>query len=51
MFEFALVTAAQEAEQHRDLPMPAWVFGVLARAAFFTLFAITWPFRCVGTRP
>ena len=50
MFAFALVAAAQEAEEHRDLPMPAWAFGLIAIGVFFGLFAITWSFRSVGNR-
>ena len=50
MFTFALAAAAQGAEEHRDLPMPAWVFGVTALGVFFVLFAVTWSFRSVGNR-
>lgn len=47
---FALVAAAEVAEEHRDLPMPAWVFGAIALGVFFLLFAVTWSFRSVGNR-
>ncbi|HST85322.1 MAG TPA: hypothetical protein VLL08_26515 [Kineosporiaceae bacterium] len=50
MFTFALAAAAQGAEEHRDLPMPAWAFGVIALGVFFVLFAVTWSFRSVGNR-
>ena len=50
MTAFALVAAAEATEQHRDLPMPAWVFALIALGIFFTLFAITWSFRSVGNR-
>ncbi len=50
MFVYVLAAAAQGAEEHRDLPMPAWVFGAIALGVFFGLFAITWSFRSVGNR-
>jgi heme/copper-type cytochrome/quinol oxidase subunit 2 len=50
MHAFVLVAAAEAAEEHRDLPMPAWAFAAIALGVFFTLFAITWSFRSVGTR-
>jgi hypothetical protein len=50
MFQYALVAAAEEAEQHRELPMPAWAFGLIALGAFFVLFLLTWSFRSVGNR-
>ena len=50
MFQYALVAAAEEAEQHRELPMPAWAFGLIALGAFFALFLFTWSFRSVGNR-
>jgi hypothetical protein len=50
MHAFALAAATQAAEEHRDLPMPAWAFGVTALAVFFVLFAFTWSFRSVGNR-
>ncbi len=36
--------AAAEAA-HRELPMPPWVFGVLALVAFAFLLGVTWSFR------
>ena len=50
MYSFALVAAAEAVEEHRELPMPAWAFGVIALAVFFGLFALTWSFRSVGNR-
>ena len=50
MYQFALVAAAEATEEHRDLPMPAWVFGVITLGIFFALFAVTWSFRSVGNR-
>lgn len=35
---------AEEAA-HTELPMPAWLFGVLALVAFVTLLGVTWSFR------
>lgn len=32
-------------EAHRELPMPPWVFGVLALLAFAFLLGLTWSFR------
>lgn len=50
MYGFALAAAAQGVEEHRDLPMPAWAFGLIALGVFFGLFAFTWSFRSVGNR-
>jgi heme/copper-type cytochrome/quinol oxidase subunit 2 len=50
MSAFALVAAAEAVEEHRDLPMPAWAFGVIALGVFFALFALTWSFRSVGNK-
>lgn len=30
---------------HRELPMPPWLFGVLALVAFAFLLGVTWSFR------
>ena len=35
---------AEEAA-HSELPMPPWLFGVLALVAFATLLGVTWSFR------
>ncbi|MEI2732774.1 MAG: hypothetical protein V9G08_12395 [Dermatophilaceae bacterium] len=32
-------------EAHRQLPMPAWLYGVLAMAAFLLLLGLLWSFR------
>ena len=37
------LSAAEEAG--RELPMPAWLFGVLALASFLFLLGVTWSFR------
>jgi heme/copper-type cytochrome/quinol oxidase subunit 2 len=50
MLKHALVAAAEGAEQHRELPMPAWAFGLIALGIFFSLFLFTWSFRSVGNR-
>ncbi len=34
---------AEEAQRH--LPMPAWLYGVLAMAAFLLLLGVLWSFR------
>jgi hypothetical protein len=34
--------ALLEAEVHRELPMPAWLFGVLGFGLLLGLLAITW---------
>lgn len=36
---------AEEAAGHHALPMPTWVFGVLALVAFAALLGVTWSFR------
>jgi hypothetical protein len=30
---------------HHELPMPAWLFGVITLVAFAFLLAVTWSFR------
>jgi hypothetical protein len=50
MFAFALATAVEGAEKHRELPMPPWAYGALALTIFFVLFLSTWAFRSVGNR-
>lgn len=39
----SVFTAAEEA--HRELPMPAIAYGILALAAFGVLLALLWSFR------
>ena len=42
----SIVTALSAAEEGtRELPMPAWMFGVLAIIAFLFLLGVTWSFR------
>jgi heme/copper-type cytochrome/quinol oxidase subunit 2 len=50
MLNSAFVAAAEATEEHRDLPMPAWAFALIALGVFFGLFAFTWAFRSVGNR-
>ena len=38
------VILAEEAA-HRELPMPPWMFGVIALLAFAFLLGLTWSFR------
>jgi hypothetical protein len=45
-----LLAAATETEAHRELPLPAEVFGLIALVVFAALFASTWAFRYVGTK-
>ena len=47
----ALLAAAVEgAEEHRELPLPAWAFGVIALGVFIALFLLLWSFRSLSTR-
>jgi hypothetical protein len=50
MLKFALAAATHGVEEHRDLPMPPWAFGLVALAGFFVLFLFTWAFRSAGTK-
>jgi hypothetical protein len=36
---------SEELDTARELPMPPWVFGVLALVAFAVLLGVTWTFR------
>lgn len=40
-----LVRFVSEEAAHRELPMPAWVFGAIAMAAFLLLLGALWSFR------
>ena len=40
-----LATLASAEEAHRQLPMPAWVFGVIAFALFLVALGVLWSFR------
>ena len=46
----SLAAAAETVEKQRHLPIPPWAFGCIALGVFFTLFAITWSFRSVGSK-
>lgn len=46
-----LMSAAQQAEeQHRELPIPAEAYGILALVVAFVLLMLTVAFRSVGKR-
>lgn len=45
---FAAGQAAEEATV--ELPIPAWLFGVITLAVLFGLLALTWAFRSTGQR-
>jgi len=42
-----LATATETA---RELPIPAWAFGLLAIAVFVSLFLVLWAFRSVANK-
>ena len=46
------MTASEEAgvEAHRELPMAAEWYGIIALAIFAALFAFTWAFRSVASK-
>lgn len=47
----SLVNLAQQTEEHANaLPVPAWLFGVIAFAIFMLLLLITLAYRNVHTR-
>ncbi|HLT83960.1 MAG TPA: hypothetical protein VKZ83_06980 [Phototrophicaceae bacterium] len=47
----SLVTFAQQTEEHAtQLPMPAWLYGVVAFAIFMLLLLFTLAYRNVHTR-
>ncbi len=51
MLAVALYAAATNTvDQERELPMPAWAFGVIALAVFASLLAVTYAFRSIGTK-
>ncbi len=41
----ALVRAEGAAEAHRELPMPALMYGIVAMLIFLLLLALLWSFR------
>jgi hypothetical protein len=43
-----LTAATEEAANHRELPFPAELYGIVAMAVFIGLFAFTWAFRNVA---
>jgi hypothetical protein len=45
-----MLLAAATEEAHRDLPMPAEAFGLIALAVFASLFGLLWAFRSVATK-
>jgi hypothetical protein len=48
-FVTALLTAA-ETEQHVQLPIPTWLYGVIALVAFTVLAIVLWSFKDVSNR-
>jgi len=51
MVSAALIAAATEAsEETHDLPLPVWMFPVIAAGLFFVLFLLTWAFRNVSNK-
>jgi hypothetical protein len=45
-----MLLAAATEEAHRDLPMPAIAFGIIALTVFASLLGLTWSFRSVATK-
>jgi hypothetical protein len=45
-----MLLAAATEEAHRELPMSAEAFGLIALAVFATLLGLTWAFRSVATK-
>jgi len=45
-----LTTVLAAAETHVELPMPAFVFGVIAIVIFLALAFVTWSFKDVANR-
>ncbi len=47
----SLVVLAQQTEEHAtQLPMPAWLYGVVAFAIFMLMLLVTMGYRNVHTR-
>ena len=46
----ALATAEGEGRELRELPMPAWLYGVIAFALLMAGLATTWAFRGTAQR-
>ncbi|MFD1713952.1 hypothetical protein ACFSBZ_05660 [Amnibacterium flavum] len=46
----ALVTAAAEEANHVELPMPTFVYGLIALVAFAALAIVVWSYRNVANR-
>ncbi len=44
------VVVAAEAERHHELPMPAFMFGLIALALFAMLALVVWSYRDVANR-
>lgn len=44
MSTFAALAAAEEAT-HTELPIPAWLIGLIALLVFVLLLGVTWSFR------
>ena len=42
--------ATAETETLRELPMPAWVYGVIAFGSFLLLLGVLWSFRNTAAR-
>lgn len=42
--------ATAETETLRELPMPAWVFGVVAFGSFLLLLGVLWSFRNTASK-
>ena len=41
----AVTLATAETAKPRELPMPAWAYGVIALACFLALLGVLWTFR------
>lgn len=49
MTTFAALVAAEEAAHH-ELPIPAWLIGVISLIVFAFLLGVTWSFRGSHTK-
>ncbi len=45
-----LVRYVTEEAGHKELPMPPWVFGVIAMGGFLLLLGVLWSFRGTAAR-
>ncbi len=46
----AAIVVAAEAERHNELPMPSFMYGIIALTVFLVLAVVVWSYRDVANR-